>query len=210
MLYATSALLQRNLGQRSALSVLVYSVCVNLEPLQIVWLRFSVLSNFSTTPRFNDVQFTNECVGQVCPLSLITGFKPGLIRFCLMHTVHLGICHWINASCVYDLAERGYLGEGSLQDKLDNLCRRFNLWCSLNKIRHYQPYIPVAILLVPPGEYPELRLKAWTSRVLSAFLSVAMQDMVGHMDGHPVLYWPRRLCRSFVSGCFSWSKALGI
>ena len=27
------------------------------------------------------------------------------------------------------------------------------------------------------GEFPELRLKAWTSRVITSFLSVALQDL---------------------------------
>lgn len=43
--------------------------------------------------------------------------------------------------------------------------------------RHYQCHIPVALLNVPAGEFPELRLKAWTSRVLTAFLSVCLQDL---------------------------------
>jgi hypothetical protein len=31
--------------------------------------------------------------------------------------------------------------------------------------------------MVPAGEYPELRLKAWTSRVLTAYLAIALQDV---------------------------------
>lgn len=44
-------------------------------------------------------------------------------------------------------------------------------------MRHYQPHIPTALLIVGAGEYPELRLKAWTSRVLTAYLSVALQEL---------------------------------
>ena len=141
-------------------------------------LRFSVFKNFESTHRFNSVEFTNQCVGHPCPLMLITGFRPQLIRFCAMHAVHLGICQWVNGSAVWDLADHGFFGNGGIQDKLDELCRRFNLWCSMSRIRHYQPYIPYAVLAVKPGEYPELRLKAWTSRVLTSFLSVAMQELV--------------------------------
>ena len=43
--------------------------------------------------------------------------------------------------------------------------------------RHYQPFIPVSVLAVKAGDYPELRLKAWTSRVLTTFLSVCLQDL---------------------------------
>ena len=44
-------------------------------------------------------------------------------------------------------------------------------------VRHYQPHIPPAVIIVPAGEYPELRLKAWTGRVISAFVAVALQDV---------------------------------
>ena len=44
-------------------------------------------------------------------------------------------------------------------------------------MRHYQPHIPTALIIVGAGEYPDLRLKAWTSRVVTAFLSVALQDV---------------------------------
>ena len=43
-------------------------------------------------------------------------------------------------------------------------------------MRHYQPHIATAVIVVAAGEYPELRLKAWTSRVITAFLAVALQD----------------------------------
>lgn len=43
--------------------------------------------------------------------------------------------------------------------------------------RHYQPFIPVSVMQVKAGDYPEMRLKAWTSRVLTTFLSVCLQDL---------------------------------
>ena len=44
-------------------------------------------------------------------------------------------------------------------------------------LRHYQPFIPTALLAVPAGDFPELRLKAWSSRVITAFISVCLQDL---------------------------------
>ena len=35
----------------------------------------------------------------------------------------------------------------------------------------------MAVLAVKTGEYPELRLKAWTSRVLCAFLAVCLHEV---------------------------------
>lgn len=49
--------------------------------------------------------------------------------------------------------------------------------------RHYQPYIPVTVMAVKAGEYPELRLKAWTSRVLTSFLAVCMKDLNERLAG---------------------------
>ena len=44
-------------------------------------------------------------------------------------------------------------------------------------LRHYQPFIPSALLVVPAGDFPELRLKAWSSRIITAFVSICLQDV---------------------------------
>ena len=41
----------------------------------------------------------------------------------------------------------------------------------------YQPFIPVSAIVAKAGDYPELPLKAWTSRVVTSFLRVALQDV---------------------------------
>lgn len=51
-------------------------------------------------------------------------------------------------------------------------------------MRHYQPYIPVSVMAVKPGEYPEMRLKAWTSRLLTAFLAVCLSDLCQQLPPH--------------------------
>jgi len=35
----------------------------------------------------------------------------------------------------------------------------------------------VSVIVAKAGDYPELRLKAWTSRVMTSFLCVALQDV---------------------------------
>ncbi len=42
--------------------------------------------------------------------------------------------------------------------------------------RHYQQHIPVAVLGISRVDYPELKLKAWTNRVMTAFLAVCLQE----------------------------------
>jgi MFS superfamily sulfate permease-like transporter len=44
----------------------------------------------------------------------------------------------------------------------------------------------VSVIAVKPGEYPELRLKAWTSRVLTTFLSVCLQELCKRLPGDNV------------------------
>ena len=42
--------------------------------------------------------------------------------------------------------------------------------------RHYQQFIPVSVLGISATDYLELKLKAWTNRVVISFLNVCMQD----------------------------------
>ncbi len=64
---------------------------------------------------------------------------------------------------------------------------------STNLGRHTQPHIPTALLIVPAGEYPELRLKAWTSRVITAFVAVALQDVCRQFNAAEI---PKQLALS--------------
>lgn len=50
----------------------------------------------------------------------------------------------------------------------------YNLGKSL--CRRYQQHIPVAVLGISSVDYPELKLKAWTNRVMTAFLAVCLQE----------------------------------
>ena len=53
----------------------------------------------------------------------------------------------------------------------------FTIAIDSRPLRHYQPFIPTALLVVPAGDFPELRFKAWSSRVITAFVSVCLQDL---------------------------------
>ena len=49
-------------------------------------------------------------------------------------------------------------------------------------LRHYQQYIPVQVLGISKTDYPELKLKAWTNRVMTAYLAVAMKQQALQMN----------------------------
>ena len=72
---------------------------------------------------------------------MIAGFTPRLVRMCAMHTVHLGVCQWLNASAMLDLTDLHYFGEGDLAEQLDQLKNSFNAWCRVQSIelltQHY-------------------------------------------------------------------------
>ncbi len=112
--------------------IYIYYMCVFL--LQTT-LRYTRLRDFPNFQRFSVADFYTQCVKQICPLALVTGFRPERIRFCLMHSVHLGICQWLNGSVIHELNDHKYFGEGLLHEQLHNLTRRFNAWCSMNRIR---------------------------------------------------------------------------
>ena len=49
--------------------------------------------------------------------------------------------------------------------------------------RHYQPPICAALLLVKPGEFPELRIKAYSSRLLLSFLQFTVSHLINEQHG---------------------------
>lgn len=54
-----------------------------------------------------------------------------------MHSVHLGVLQWLNASAIYELISFNYFGPQDLKlhEHLHELTRRLNYWCSMNRIR---------------------------------------------------------------------------
>ena len=97
--------------------------------------RYTTFKNFVHTPRFTVSQFYSQCIHHLCPLGLVAGFRPDMIKFCLMHTLHLGILQWLNGSAIYELIRYNYLGPGPLHQHLHAFTRRLNAWCSMTGIR---------------------------------------------------------------------------
>ena len=46
----------------------------------------------------------------------------------------------------------------------------------LSQTRHYQHSFPVSLLGISSRDYPELKLKAYTNRVMTSFLAVCLQE----------------------------------
>ena len=104
----------------------------------MVATRFTCFRNFDTIPRFSIGQWYRVAIKRPCPLTLVAGFSPNQIKWCLMHSVHLGVCQWLNASGIYELIQFNYLSQianPTLSDHLHEFTRRLNAWCAMNRIR---------------------------------------------------------------------------
>ena len=97
-------------------------------------LRFSRFGSFPFR-RYSAPQFFTKCIhAWVSPLCMITGFSPGLIRMCAMHTIHLGLAQWMNASAILDLCDISFFKAEKLSEKLVSMTHAFNSWCRVNSI----------------------------------------------------------------------------
>lgn len=124
----------------------------------------------------------------VHPLNMVYGFHPTMIKYCSMHTLHLGLLHFLNGGALITLAENGWLGGDSKQKistfagtaaltstDMEQFTLRFHRWCAVHGVRHGQPVITKNHLHFDMGG-PELRLKAYATRVMCAFLAVCLRS----------------------------------
>ena len=60
-----------------------------------------------------------------------------MVQFCLMHVLHLGLLHFLNAASLMLLHEHAWFGPPtmSIKDMLEILTLRFRRWCSVQGIR---------------------------------------------------------------------------
>ena len=132
-----------------------------------------------------------------------------MIKFCLMHVLHLGILHWCNGASMMLLIASNFFNTRSVKDCLEILTLRFRKWCSLNSLRsvrvvfyryvssifsastvlglktparHNQPHITAGCLYGSNGKnYAELRLKAFNSRMMAPFLATCLNALLGQL-----------------------------
>ena len=137
---------------------------------------------------------------------MTVGWQPTMVKYCMMHTLHLGICHWVNGGALLSLIHHNFFGSSTAPKKAFNppqswlqsshigiqgtqsmaeimhlLNRRFLDWCRLHGINPGQTYIGTAHL--HQEDWAELRLKAYGSRVFTAFMAVCLQ-VVQREHGH--------------------------
>ena len=68
-------------------------------------------------------QFKHECSiywlmfvwtsKDVNPLCMTVGWQPTMVKYCMMHTLHLGICHWVNAGALLTLIHHNFFGSST-------------------------------------------------------------------------------------------------
>lgn len=46
----------------------------------------------------------------VNPLVFTSGWRPSMLKYCVMHTLHLGILHHVNGGAFLTLKDYGYFG----------------------------------------------------------------------------------------------------
>ena len=128
------------------------------------------------------------------PLCMTVGWQPTMVKYCMMHTLYLGLCHWVNAGALLTLIHHNFFGSSTARKTLNPpqtwidyflqkvgiqgtqtmteimhlLNRRFLDWCRLHIINPGQTYIGTAHL--HQEDWAELRLKAYASRALTAFM----------------------------------------
>jgi len=47
------------------------------------------------------------------PLCMTVGWQPTMVKYCMMHTLHLGLCHWVNAGALLTLIHHNFFGSST-------------------------------------------------------------------------------------------------
>lgn len=146
------------------------------EPGPNMFTRFD---DFESIPRLTTRQFFDVALKRyICPISFIACFQPSMLKYCLMHTMHLGLLHNLNAGGLLTLVECGWFGDRSTSvspTHMEIFTFRFHTWCRLHGINHSQPWITKGHLNLT--DYAELRLKAFASRIMTSFLAVVLTNL---------------------------------
>ena len=53
----------------------------------------------------------------VNPLCMTVGWQPTMVKYCMMHTLHLGICHWVNGGALLTLIHHNFFGSSTAPKK---------------------------------------------------------------------------------------------
>ncbi|CAK9060915.1 Uncharacterized protein SCF082_LOCUS32000 [Durusdinium trenchii] len=135
------------------------------------------VEDYTSVPRLSTSEFFSVALKDyISPICMAVGWQPTMVKYCLMHTLHLGLCHHLNGGAWLTLDENGWFGNVcGVDKKMEHLTHRFHMWCSLHGIHHGQPIITKGHLHVE--DFAELRLKAYSSRIMTAFLAVVLKGL---------------------------------
>jgi hypothetical protein len=107
----------------------------------------------------------------LCPLCAVPGWHLQSIKIDTMHTLCLGLGRHVNGNLVLELCAEGVYGRGPRSDKLKRCWLEFRHWCANNGVSCSQKCFTKERVRLVQTDHPELRTKAWNSRLFSAFLA---------------------------------------
>ncbi|CAE6920854.1 unnamed protein product [Symbiodinium sp. CCMP2456] len=114
-----------------------------------------------------------------CPLVLVDGFHPGIIRFCAMHVLALGIYQTLCAEALLWLCESQVFSP--MTDGMDARLRsayiHFKGWLRINKLSCSGRQFSCRLLHLVETDFPYLGYKAFNCRIVLAwFLMSEVQN----------------------------------
>ena len=106
-----------------------------------------------------------------CPLLLTPGFHPGIIRFCAMHVLALGVFQTLCAESLLWMAEHHVFSDAALglDEQLRHGFMNFKSWLSRSKLSCSGRCFTSKRLHVSEVDYPWLGYKAFNCRIVLAW-----------------------------------------
>ena len=126
-------------------------------------------------------RFIQQVVNQpTSPLILLRGFQVGLLQWCLLHNLHLGLLWTANGGAMALLLELGVFQQGpamSVARQLQVAYSMFKLWLKEVRAQSSQRcFTPRMIFKPRHGAY--MSSKGWNSRLISAWLADPSPEML--------------------------------
>ena len=97
-------------------------------------LQFTEEPRWASTVR-SHATFLNEIMGEpACSLIYIKGFHYGLIKWCAMHSVQLGVGLFLNGGCFYELLKINWFPGDNVACRFRSAYEKFKLFLRSNNI----------------------------------------------------------------------------
>lgn len=88
----------------------LYKGTVSWMMQEFVLLNFCILIRYLHVVKTSFQRWNNPRNPYINPLAFLVGFHPTMIRYCLMHTLHLGLLHHVNGGILLCLMNFEYFG----------------------------------------------------------------------------------------------------